>query len=189
MKRWWSWALLGSLLCAGSAQAQGYVESSAGASTFPWLDVSGIAYRLNTGYNLGASAGLKLTNLFGPHWDLRGDVFYTHAQYSCCSSHLGGISFMGDLIYHFDVDWRIKPYVGAGVGAVAIQYGNPRLGPQVSNVRFAGQAIAGAEYPITSRFSAFAEYRFIDANKANFTVPGPVQYRSHNFTIGLKLSL
>ena len=177
------------LAAAGSAGAQGDVQGSAGGSWTSWLDIGGVGYKLNTGYNIGVSAGLNLVNFLGSSWDLRGDLMHSQNQYDCCSAHLGGTSLMANLIYHVDLGMRLKPYIGAGVGAVAVNFGNEISGPHETRTKFGYQALAGIEYPLVGKLSAFGEYRYIDAGHTDFSVVGPVEYRTHNVMVGLKLSL
>lgn len=171
------------------AHAQGYLQGSGGVTTAPWLDISGVSYKMNTGYNVGVSGGLNLANVLGPSWDVRGDILYTKNEYACCRAHLGGTSFMVNLIYRFDLGLPAKPYIGAGLGGVSIQYGNALTGPNDSKVSFGGQALAGVEYPLFGRFSMFGEYRYIAAHKANIAQLGPVDYQTHNVMAGLKMTL
>lgn len=182
-------ALLGLLTFAAHAQAEGYVQGSAGGTWASWLDIGGIGYKLNTGYNVGVSAGVSLNRFLGPSWDLRGDIMHSQNQYDCCTAHLGGTSVMANLIYHFDVGMRLKPYVGAGLGAVAVNYGKQSTGPHETQTKFGFQALAGAEYPLFGKLSAFGEYRYVDAGHTDFSLIGPVEYRTHNVMLGLKLSL
>lgn len=177
------------LTCAPAAAAQGYVQGSAGGTWTSWLDVGGVGYKLNTGYNIGVSAGINLVNLLGSSWDLRGDLMHSQNQYECCTAHLGGTSIMANLIYHVDLGLSLKPYIGAGVGAVAINYGNASTGPHETRTKFGYQALAGVEYPLMGRLTAFGEYRYIDAGHTDFTIVGPVEYRTHNVMLGLKLAL
>jgi opacity protein-like surface antigen len=176
------------LLAFSPALAQGYVQGSAGGSFAPWLDIRGVGYKMNTGYNVGVSAGLRLTHFLGPNWDLRGDIMHTQNQYECCSAHLGGTSFMASLLYHFDIDSKIEPYVGVGLGGVAVNYG-AMGGSHETKTSFGGQALAGVEYPLMGRFSLFGEYRYLMAKTTNFQSVGRVEYKTHNVMLGLKLAL
>lgn len=182
-------AVFGVAVCTAAAPGQGYIQGSAGGSWTSWLDVGGVGYKLNTGYNIGVSAGLNLVNFLGSSWDLRGDIMHSQNQYDCCSAHLGGTSVMADLIYHVDLGMRLKPYIGAGVGAVAVNFGNAVTGPHETRTKFGYQALAGVEYPLVGHLSAFGEYRYVDAGHTDFSVIGPVEYRTHNVMVGLKLSL
>lgn len=174
-------------LFSTSATAASYIEGSGGVTLAPKLDVDGFSLHMNSGYNYGASVGTDLTNTLGPSWGVREDLFYTNNQYSCCSAHLSGLSFMTNAIYHFSTDLPLQPYVGLGVGGVDIGYVAPG-GMRDSQIKFGGQVLGGIDIPISRRVAAFAEYRFIDADKARMSV-GPVEYQSHNFTFGLKLRL
>jgi len=176
------------LLGFSPALADGYVQGAAGGTLGTWLDISGVGYKMNTGYNVGVSAGLRLTHLLGPHWDLRGDLLRTQNQYACCSAHLGGTSLMASLLYHFDLGIPLEPYIGVGAGAVAVDYG-AMGGPHESRTRFGAQALAGAEYPLMGRFSLFGEYRYVATNDVALPGVGRVEYRTHNFMMGLKLTL
>ena len=185
----WAAAMMAIGAVTGVAAAQGYVQGSAGGTWTEWLDIGGVGYKLNTGYNIGVSAGLNLAHLLGSSWDLRGDIMYSQNQYDCCRAHLGGTSMMANLIYHVDLGSRLKPYVGAGLGAVAVNFGSVETGPHETRTQFGYQALAGVEYPLAGRLSMFGEYRYVDAGHTDFTLVGPVEYRTHNVMIGLKLSL
>jgi opacity protein-like surface antigen len=182
-------AAFGLMAYAGCAFGQGYVQGSAGGTWTSWLDIGGVGYKLNTGYNIGVSGGINLVHLLGPSWDLRGDIMHSQNQYACCTAHLGGTSVMANLIYHIDLGMKLKPYIGAGLGAVAINFGNATTGPHETRTNFGYQALAGIEYPLAGKLSAFGEYRYIDAGHTDFSAVGPVEYRTHNVMIGLKLNL
>lgn len=188
MKPWVIAAAAATFFAFSPAGAQGYVQGSAGGTLGNWLDIGGLGYKLKTGYNVGVSGGLRLTHLLGPQWDLRGDIMHSQNQYACCSAHLGGTSFMASLLYHFDWDMPVKPYVGIGAGAVAVNYG-AMGGPQETRTSFGAQALAGVEYPLSNRWSLIGEYRFVAAEDTHFSAVGPVQYQTHNFMMGLKLNL
>lgn len=189
MKRWMGAALTTAVIAATPASALGYVQGSAGLTSVPWFDIRGMSYKLNNGFNIGVSGGLNLANLLGPSWDVRGDILYNRNRYGCCRARLGAASFTANLIYHFDLGLPLKPYIGAGLGAVAVRFGNKLVGPNDGSTRFGAQALAGAEFPLMGRLSMFGEYRYIGTNRTQVAGLGAVDYQSHNFMLGLKLSL
>jgi opacity protein-like surface antigen len=82
-------------------------------------------------------------------------------------SHPGAtrnVSAMANVIYDFMPGSRLTPFVGAGIGANALNvaYSNPAHGSFIAGheVRFAWQAIGGVSYAVSRRLNLDLTYRY-----------------------------
>src|SRR5262249_46018968 len=73
---------------------------------------------------------------------------------------------MANVLYDFNTESRLIPYIGGGLGVARNQFKNVTGFP--ANVVFSGhdtnfqwQAIAGVSYAVSNRVSIFADYRYI----------------------------
>ncbi|MYG52869.1 MAG: porin family protein [Rhodospirillaceae bacterium] len=106
------------------------------------------------------------------------------------------LSLMVNGIASFDV-WRVRPYVGLGLGAARHEAELDRLSATVGETTysadfegsedawvFAYQAMAGVAYPLAARTEARAGYRYFATSAADFKGT-KATYGTHNFEIGL----
>src|SRR5215472_1531319 len=101
------------------------VDTVGGVSNGPFFNSFTGSARYNSGFNVGARAGLQ----YGP-WRLEEEYSYRHNGLSRCTSFYGpGFntlftgnrntnSLMTNAIYDFTLGWPITPHVGFGIGAV-----------------------------------------------------------------------
>lgn len=102
---------------------------------------------------------------------------------------------MANVLYDLPLDWYVRPYAGVGVGVGAIDYSNvSNLGGFTiddSDTGLAWQGIAGLSIPITPRFSASLEYRWVatedfQLDTTSAGVNSQLGYSSHNATVALR---
>jgi outer membrane protein OmpA-like peptidoglycan-associated protein len=106
-------------------------------------------------------------------------------------------SGMLNLIYDFDVDWPVKPYIGGGLGAgkVKADGASPFGATSIddSDTGFAYQALAGVEWAMTDRLYLNAGYRYFAVPDVEFSAANGTnvesEYSAHSFTIGLRFLL
>lgn len=175
------------LLSAGAANAEGGSISLMGGPTFnPALSLGGGKAGTDTAFNGGIRAGYDLDgwNLSG--FSIDGDVFFNQSHYSGTFAKRRSISFMGDLMYHFNTGTAWSLYGGAGLGAVNTDYQSPTVGGD--STVFGWQAIGGIEYKFSPDTSLFTEYRYQNAHNANAGLTG-VGNTSNNLSFGVKFNL
>jgi len=160
-----------------------YIQAYGGLRVPDNLQYNGTAQDLGIGNSLGASVGVD-TSIPGVSAEL--DYMHSSANYSALGTSLDSQSFMVDGIYNLDLNMgNIKPYLGAGLGAVNVTYKSSDSG---TGLGF--QVKAGVSGPITDQLSWFGEYRYQQAiGNINIGSPAyPVEYASHSILGGLKIS-
>ena len=181
------------LLATGVAHADSthtdnwYASILGGASFDPMLKAGGSLHDMDTGYNIGARVGYGLDNLLPMRgWSVEADTFWNASGYKDGGSHLASTSFMGNLVYHVNMDSPLGIYGGAGLGAV-----NDRVGGAIhdSSTVFGWQALGGLEYAVSPDMSLFSEYRYQNAHDANIGAVRGVGNTSNNVSIGVKFKL
>lgn len=159
-----------------------YMEVFGGLTLYPNLDYAGTDYKMDNGYNLGGSFGASLNQ----NVDLEFEIFYTKTSYTGFSDEFTSLSLMTNAYYNYPITEKLVGYVGAGVGAMQIAYDSSTVAYSQHWV-FAYQLMAGIRYPIYQNIDIFTEYRFSDAaNDATLYSTDNVEYKSHNFTVGLR---
>lgn len=175
-------ALAPAALASDGAPGAWYIKGQGGLVWEPDLGFGGADFEMDQGYNLGAAIGTNLT----PNLALEGDLFYTSSEYSCCGTDLSALSLMPALIYTFDTNSQIRPFLGAGIGAVNVMYDGPPNGEEWA---FGYQLLGGVAVPISDRVDFFAQYRWQQANDVDFPFAGGVEYRANAVSVGLKFAL
>jgi opacity protein-like surface antigen len=200
----------------GTHPARGFYIGAGGGLSWPTkmdVNVSNIPgpvpnqsgkISFDPGYVLSAFGGYKWRN------GLRGEleVSYRGSTVAHFAGFEGGgranvVSGMANVLYDidtaFDSAFGIAPYVGAGAGISHEDWhdihGIPTLAPISRNsTMFQWQLIGGVSLPVSSRATAFAEYRYTNWNKDN--VPGPSgsmiglqNQQSHNVLLGIRFFL
>ena len=114
---------------------------------------------------------------------------------SSVSGDVGALSIMFNGYYDFDIDGRITPFVGAGVGAATIDSKAYALGVKIvddDDSVFAYQGTAGIACEISSFWTASAAYTYFATGDPDFvdTAGGRFEseYDSHNICVGLRLT-
>jgi len=103
---------------------------------------------------------------------------------------------MANAYYDFDEVGGFQPYVGAGVGAgfVNVEYSPSGVGiVDDEDTVLAYQAIAGAAYRISDRFTVFGQYRYratedVETDVDLFDATLDVENRASVFEAGLRVS-
>jgi opacity protein-like surface antigen len=185
-------ALSALLLSAGAAQADDmfgkdmFVSVMGGWTSHPALTTGATRALTGDDYNLGARVGTSLSFLPGFTTDI--DYFYNQTPFTGAYSRLNSQSVMGDLMYHLPIPLPlpINLYGGAGVGMV-----NDNLAGRLhgSSTVLGWQAIGGAEMPLNSMTSLFAEYRHQNAHDADIGAIRNVGNTSNNLSVGVKFHL
>ncbi len=108
---------------------------------------------------------------------------------------IGTLSLMANGLVSFDI-WKLKPYVGAGVGVArhsgkldrqSIAVGNQTFeysGASEDDYVFAYQVMAGLGYPLSDTAEVRAGYRYFATSKADFDGT-EATYGTHNFEAGI----
>jgi len=160
-----------------------YIQAYGGLRVPDNLQYNGTAQDLGIGTSLGASVGVDTTI---PGVSAEFDYMHSSANYSALGTSLDSQSFMVDGIYNLDLNMGgLKPYLGAGLGAVNVTYKSSDSG---TGLGF--QVKAGVSGPITDQLSWFGEYRYQQAiGNLNIGSPAyPVEYASHSLLGGIKIS-
>jgi opacity protein-like surface antigen len=164
---------------SGAAYAQSfsldqtYVKAFGGA-TWPSADdenlrqngsnVGRVDLDYDTGYTLGLAAGWQAT----PNVGLEFEYAYRRADYSA-DGRVDGDRFKGDgtaksnslmvnALYNFDpmgANAAVTPYVGAGIGAVQLDYEGDK-----STWNFGYQVLAGVGYQVAPQWALYGEGRW-----------------------------
>jgi opacity protein-like surface antigen len=159
-----------------------YVQAYGGLRVPDNLQFNGTAQDLGIGTSFGASVGID-TGLPGVSADI--DYMRSSANYSALGTALDSQTLMVDAQFAPVLDFGIKPYVAAGIGAVHLTYKSADSGTALGY-----QLKLGAASPLTDQISWFGEYRYQQAlGSVNIGSPiYPVEYASHSVLAGLKFS-
>jgi len=167
----------------GSAKADlfDYAKLYGGATIEPqleWCFLGCSDFDMDTGFNVGGSLGWNVA----PEFSIEADFMYTHSNYSCCTTRLETFSTMVNGLWHFDIDSKWKPYIGAGIGGVQsiYEFGTGNL----SDFVFGAQGMAGVDIAIAETVDLQLEYRYQWADDANDSGVS-WEYKSHNIDLGL----
>jgi opacity protein-like surface antigen len=156
--------------------------------------------------NIGFAGGLKLGYVFGTSTvrpAIEADLYYNGFEVDVNSKVNGNTrdfrasadyhsgAFLGNFVLRFAFD-RFQPYVGAGIGGWVSDVDDVRVTVrnrtrQVdggNNSGLAWQIIGGADYYFTEKFSAFAEYKYLNYEDGNFN--GDV-LDQHIVVLGLRI--
>lgn len=147
-----------------------------------------------------ASKGLPIRTELAGTWRYRHDmtVQFTQAGGSgqfATKSDISTVDIMASVLYDIPVSWKVKPYVGFGVGSVYSDVETYLLspgktdGPGDTNWDLAWQLQAGVNYPITTAWDFRVDYRYADLGEVS---TGPVatgetftaDLESHDIRIG-----
>lgn len=159
----------------------------------------------------GWGGGLAVGRGFGP-FRVEGEVGYTRntqSRYVSIVPATGSITadvkddaIRGMVNGYYDLAWgRLRPYVGAGVGAARIDIDffaprapfpteAPRQLIKNGQTRFAYQLMTGVAVPVSKRLALTAQYRWFDAGTVDTTDLRGQQttrdHAGHNLDLGLR---
>ncbi len=178
-------------------------RSDAGGAGGGWLAGLPVptAIEFETGFGTGAGTGFTFTNGFR----VEGEITFRRSGLESLRSALlpsdlageiggysSGWSFMANTRYRIDTGTAFTPYIGAGVGAAAVNfdvgYAGSGTGTSIgsADTRFAYQGIAGVEYDVGGGLGAGVEYRYFATEGAHDPISGPAgmsvggEAQSHN---------
>ncbi|MGE3770399.1 MAG: outer membrane protein [Bdellovibrionales bacterium] len=154
---------------AEAARDKPYFSVKGGAN---WIqDDAGI--ELDTGWDVLGAAGYNVTE------NVRTEL---EAGWSTADVDGGGdvdtITAMLNGYYDFNMNSRIKPYLGVGLGAA-----HQQLTGAGTSWEFAYQGMAGAAYDITKATAVTAEYRYLGTSDV-----GAFNYDAHKILAGLRFA-
>lgn len=149
------------------------------------------------GMSFAGALGLRLSK----HFRVETELSYRNSDIDDFSVNgAGNISASGDidnwlglvnLYYDFDVPWKVKPYVTAGLGLGyydgEVNAGNgTRFNDSAYGLTWA--AGAGLQYRTSDKLSWTAGYRYLDSSELDFGSVN-MDYSAHELRVGLKYDL
>jgi outer membrane protein OmpA-like peptidoglycan-associated protein len=114
------------------------------------------------------------------------------------SGRINNLDLMTNLLYDFQTGTRWTPYIGAGMGAAAVDadhIGTLTNGGSLndSDMEFAYQGIAGIAYELSDHWSVQADYRFVGTTEPTFkTTAGgsaSIENMSHNIVLSVRYTM
>jgi OmpA-OmpF porin, OOP family len=166
-----------------AAQADTYVEGSAGITTQDELDWGGFAYDMDDGYNVGFAIGRSMWT----NWDVEAEFSYDEMEYACCNpNNTHEYRLMGNATYNFSVG-GFTPYVGGGVGAAFVTYENSASESEATVAAY--QLIGGVRVPLGDTWSLFGEYRYQGTLEDPEDTGLEWEHNGHNWAFGARLNL
>jgi outer membrane protein OmpA-like peptidoglycan-associated protein len=183
----------------------GYLGLGAGLNFVGDSDISGGGIDTRADFKAGwasaATLGYRFTN------GLRGELEVGYRDndvdslsgVSSADGRAKSVSFMGNLLYDFNLEGRIKPYLGFGIGGIrgdfdAIQpIGENATRLDDRDEAFAAQAILGASFEVDDRMDLFLDYRYFRSNDLELRTDSGVavdaEYRNQTVMLGVRLAL
>lgn len=192
----------GAMLCAiaggAAAQVSGPYVSGGLMGVYPNdPDFKGAAVgQLDLGLGLGASAsagfqmesGLRVEGELA--WRRNGAERFAGVA---TGGTMSSLSAMGNLVYEFDNDSGIYPYLGAGLGMARVAASDMTIAAVAvddSDLAFAWQGLAGMAFALDPNLSLIAEYRYFAAVRPDIedAAGGNInaQYSNHSALLGLR---
>lgn len=195
-------------LSAGQAEAQTsrlYFAGYMGLTNFNSMDFSegtsglGGDLEMDNTYSYAGALGLRLS----ANLRAEAEISYRNADFnqmnfsSANSFAMGGElkSYTGllNVYYDFDVNWKVKPYVGAGFGfgwhdAQIIDGSGLASNTVDEATNLMWQLGAGLKYPIKPNLSFTGGYRYLDGTDlelGSYTI----DYGAHEFRLGIEYDL
>jgi opacity protein-like surface antigen len=146
--------------------ANWYVKGDVGPAfvgdiTTTSTDLFGVSRTTRSSFKTGVRMDLDGGYQFNDSWALEGEVGYIYNPVdfsnsaASASPNLYQLPIMIDGIYTLPVDWKVKPYVGAGVGLVFTGLND------LEDVSAAGQIIAGVKYDLNKNIDLSLAYKFL----------------------------
>lgn len=149
-----------------------------------WAVLPSIGYRYGNGLRTELELGYRQNDVDG----VSGSTF--------SSGEINAKSVMLNLLYDVNMNGRVSPYFGGGVGYARVEYDNVRpVGAVTANVDdednvFAYQGIAGISYWVSDAVELAAEYRYFATQDPDMRTSAGVsvegEYDSHAALVGLR---
>jgi OmpA-OmpF porin, OOP family len=151
-----------------------------------WMGAAGLGYAMRNGFRLEGELSYR-QNDWGPAVL---DQFETSGSGDATS-----LAVMGNLLYDFNRDGRLQPYLGVGVGAARINLALNGAG-ESEDTTLAYQGMAGIAYAVTDRLTFDVGYRYfmapdVDASEAFSSIgianaDAKVDYEHQAVTLGMR---
>ncbi|MGO4410455.1 outer membrane protein, partial [Brevundimonas sp. M-11_2] len=174
-----------------------------------WAAFARLGYRFNPNWRAELEGGYRSGDIGKVRAvsGTQGLCNSTPATGPCFSPHgdIESTTLMANVIYDIgSPDWRLRPFVGVGIGANYVKTradGRLRATPAVgftakdSSTKFAAQAIAGVAWAVGDRANIDLTYRYLNSDMSfdSRTSSGPAlgewsgdNYQSHTVTLGLR---
>lgn len=190
--------------------AEGYVGLAGGWNDLRHSDATGTGINKKIDFNDGWAAigtvGYRSPSNFRGELELGyrnnevDTITGTPATTGSTSGHVNAWTIMANVLYDFVNKTPLTPYVGAGIGAAAIQYDNVNTIGTGADYRIedttwapAAQGIVGVTYKVRPNIGVFADYRYLTAFsnprvKTSAGVKTDLDYDTHTVLAGLRLS-
>ncbi len=178
------------LAMTGAAKADwiDYWGFGGGVTQAPDLDFGGTSREMDYGYNMGAFVGWRQSE----EVSFMADFSFTESEYEGFASSLQSLSVMLNAVYVCDTGDFWRPYIGAGAGAVEVNFDRSATGPFLpgtvgvggSEWAFGYQGTAGIAFNVDETHAITIGYRYQAAE--DVTISGRnIEYASHNISIGV----
>jgi OmpA-OmpF porin, OOP family len=162
-----------------------------GVAKADWIDYwgfgGGVTQReMDYGYNMDAFVGWRQSE----EVSFMADFSFTESEYEGFASSLQSLSVMLNAVYVCDTGDFWRPYIGAGAGAVEVNF-DQRTAPFLpgsvgsgSEWAFGYQGTAGIAFNVDEKHAITIGYRYQAAEDVTITGRN-VEYASHNISIGV----
>lgn len=194
---------VGALLISTSVNAQEagpYVGVGVGLNKAPSTSVTDTASR-SVKFDRGYIGALSLGYAFGNHWRAEGELSRrSNGLDAVAGTNASGTmradSLMGNVLYDFDINSPVTPYLGAGLGLTQVKLRNasPFGASSIndSDRALAMQGIAGLSYGVSDSADLFADYRYFKTRDLDMhTAAGTAasfDTDSHSVMVGLRFN-
>lgn len=188
---------------AGSASANRtgpYVGLGLGLVDTPSTDVTDTTKR-KVKFDNGKMGALFGGYAYGNGWRLEGELSRRDADVKSIDGTTGSgdlktTSLMANVLYDFDINAPVTPYLGFGAGLSRVKFDNasPFGASSINDTdnALALQGIAGASYAMNENLDLFADYRYFTARNVSMrTAAGTsasFDTRNHAIMVGLRYS-
>jgi len=186
-----------------NATEGGYIGIQSGAAQAADADGASSTNTWTTEYDLGFTIGAVAGYDFG-HLRFEGEFAYQKNGFDRSSSlgpglpggsYLGGdlktLSGLANVIFEFENESSITPFIGAGIGIANLEVDNLRspVFPGSTNADdtvFAYQFIAGISIAVSERIALDLSYRYLATEDPDLHIRS-YEYASHNVLLGIRV--
>ena len=189
-----TWLVAVALLGIAQAEAAEIVYRDPPAAEISSLTLTGTPESQPDIFGTGRSYGTDLRYDLGGGFRAEFESLYSYSNHSGLSQGFGGVnssSMMLRGLYEFDGgSWRVKPFIGAGVGMVNVNAG--LLGNESSDWVQAYQVRGGVNYAISQKLMGSIGYNWVKGQKPTLLVkgiPAKIEFPSGGVFLGLNYKL
>jgi len=157
-------------------------------------------WQFDHGYGVGANVGIRLNNNWRVQLDLKrqsNGVDKATNSVGVTNKGVGRIvATYGILSGYYDlpVNWRIRPFVGLGIGQAQVKLNNvghdgTSLLMSSSDDALIGQASLGASYSINDNIDVVLEYSYVKSQDVEYNSgisSEKLEFSSHNVGLGVR---